>query len=389
MSGLSTPLTTEWSLLRAACSDLPIEDKARRIRERLHPQIQWSALQSLADHHGVLPILAQALLSVEGQVPTEAFTSIRQSYQLNLHKALFLSREFVRIVGCLSQAGIEFLPYKGLALAETVYGDIGLRQSGDIDLLIHAADLRRVREAVAAIGYISHQALSPNEEEAYLRSGYECAFDGEAGRNLLEVQWGLQPRFYAVDLDVDELFRHAGTVTVAGVEIKALSPEHLFVVLALHAAKHVWGKLIWLCDLARVSQIATLDWKRIGDQARELGIVRILRVTLLLVEKLLEGSAPACARENLPDDLPAQSLAEEVQNCILSGKAFDIEAAAYFSLMLRLRERRTDRMRFLSRLVFTPGPGEWSVARFPRALFPLYRVVRIARLGARIVGGRI
>ena len=51
----------------------------------------------------------------------------------------------------------------------------------------------------------------------------------------------------------------------------------------------------------------------------------------------------------------------------------------------RLRERRRDRMRFLARLTFTPGPGEWETVHLPKSLFPLYRIVRLARLAARCV----
>jgi hypothetical protein len=54
-------------------------------------------------------------------------------------------------------------------------------------------------------------------------------------------------------------------------------------------------------------------------------------------------------------------------------------------LMLRLRERRADRLRFLSRLAFTPGPGEWKAVRLPVAFFPLYRLVRVGRLAARLM----
>lgn len=389
MPGHSSPHETEWSLLLAACCDLPAETKAGRIRDLLASHIEWSALHSLAENHGMMPLLAQALLSVEHEIPAEAIKSLKQGYQANLHKALFLSREFVSIVECLSQAGIEFLPYKGLALAEGVYGDIALRQTGDIDLLIHAADLKRVREAVAHLGYMPHHKLSAHEEEFYLRSGYECAFDGPAGKNLLEVQWAIQPRFYAVDLGMEDLFHRAIKATVAGVDVKTLSPEDSFVVLALHAAKHAWGKLIWIRDLSRVSRAPTLDWKSIANRARVLGIVRILWVTLLLAEKLFNSPVPASAREDLPEDAAAETLAEEIKSYVESERIFDVESSTYFKLMIRLRERKSDRIRFLSRLAFTPGPGEWAVARFPKALFPLYRLIRITRLGSRIVSGRI
>jgi hypothetical protein len=389
MSGHSAPVETEWALLLAACSDNPAKEKTDRIRRVLHSPIQWSKVLDLADRHGVQPILTQAVGTVEDQVPAEALTALKQGYQANLRKALLLSREFVSLVDQLSQAGLEFIPYKGLALAETLYGDIALRQSGDIDLLVHATDLPRMRKAVAELGYRPHQLFSAAEEEAYLGSGYESAFDGPAGKNLLEVQWAIQPRFYAVNLEMEGLFRRAVKATVVGVEVKTLSIEDLFVVLALHAAKHVWGKLIWLCDLARIAGIPALCWKRIGEQARQLGIVRILWATLLLAQKLLNTPVPAAAQENLPKDFAAASLAHEIEGYIASDRTFDVESRAYFNLMLRLRERRLDRMRFLSRLAFTPGPSEWAITRLPKPLFPLYQVLRITRLGARLVSGRI
>ena len=165
MPGPSAPLQTEWSLLRAACAELPAEEKTARIRRLLDSQVHWNALLSLAEHHGVAPLFAQSLLSFADRIPAEALITLKQGYQANLHKALRLSSEFVRIADRLSQAGIEFIPYKGLALAETVYGDIALRQSGDIDLLIHATDLKRVREAVKELGYTPHVRLSEDEEE--------------------------------------------------------------------------------------------------------------------------------------------------------------------------------------------------------------------------------
>jgi len=389
MSGHGALVETEWELLLAACSDNPAKDKSDRIRRLLHSPLRWTTLHGLADHHGVLPILSQTAGGLGDQVSAEARIALKQSYQANLRKALLLAREFVSIVDRLSQAGLAFIPYKGLALAEMVYGDIALRQTGDIDLLIHATDLQRVRKVVAELGYRPHQMFSADEEEAYLRSGYECAFDGPAGKNLLEVQWAIQPRFYAVDLEMEGLFRRAIKTTVVGVEVKTLCVEDLFVVLALHAAKHVWGKLIWLCDLARIAGMTALNWKRIGQQARELGIVRILWVTLRLAEKLLDTPIPAAAQENLPADFVAESLAQEIESYIASDRAFDVESRAYFRLMLRLRERREDRMRFMRRLVLTPGPSEWAVTRLPKMLFPFYRLVRITRLGVRMVSGRI
>jgi hypothetical protein len=183
------------------------------------------------------------------------------------------------------------------------------------------------------------------------------------------------------------MFQRAVTSTVAGHALKGPSADDLFIVLALHAAKHVWGRLIWLCDLARISRLSSLDWNRIGTQAKELGIARILRITLLLNRDLLSVEIPPPADAAIPPDAVAGALANEIQKHITSARTYDIESLSYFRLMLRLRENRADRLRFLSRLIFTPGPNEWSTVRLPQPLFPLYRVIRLGRLASRLVRG--
>jgi hypothetical protein len=352
-------------------------------------------LFELADRHGVRPLLYQSFLQLEESapsavpgpaVPENEMQRLKQAYYINVQKTLLLSRELLRIVEKLSVLGIEVMPYKGLALAEMLYQDITLRQSGDIDLLIRPQDLPRIRSAVAEFGYVPHAPLSAQEEQRYLKSGYECAFDSPAGRNLLEVQWAIQPHFYAIDFDMPAIFRRAITITVADHPLKTPSAADLLLILSAHAAKHVWDKLAWLCDIARLMSLPDLDWKWIDSEARRLGIVRILWVTMLAANCLLDAPIPAPAQSALPPDSTAHDLANEIAGYIVSEKEYDVESPAYFRLMLRLREQQKDRLRFLQRLIFTPGPSEWQAVRLPRPLFPLYRLVRLSRLAARLVG---
>ena len=384
VAGTRLASNNEWSLLLAGCADDIQPQQTERLRA-LCGSVRWKIVFDLADRHGVQPLLHQALSRIEDAVPAAEMRVLKQLYQTNLHKALFLSRELIRILDHLGESGIEVIPYKGVALAESVYGDMALRKAGDIDLLIHAYDLARVREAVASLGYKPQTAFSPAQERAYMKTGYECAFDGAAGRNLLEVQWAIQPRFYAVDFDLEGVFQRARAASVAGHLMKTPSPEDLFIILALHAAKHVWGRLIWLCDLARIMRMDSLNWAWIGAQAKELGIARILRVTLLLANNLLNVAVPGAAEANLPADSESAALAAQLEGYITHDRAYDVESFSYFRLMLRLRENPADRIRFLRRLIFTPGPGEWKAVRLPPALFPLYWAVRLFRLAGRIV----
>ncbi|HLZ43793.1 MAG TPA: nucleotidyltransferase family protein [Candidatus Sulfotelmatobacter sp.] len=382
MAHTTTALETEWSLLRAACSEII---RPLALASQQQASIRWKSVFDLGEYHGVLPILYRRLSSVEGLLSTDEMATLKQRYEANLHKAMLLSLELIRIYDRLSESGIEVLPYKGLALAEAVYGDIALRRAGDIDLLIHPADFPKIREALHEFGYTAHAEIPAARESAYLKSGYECAFDGRRGPNLLEVQWALQPRFYAVDFDMGGLFRRAVTISVAGRAMQTPSMEDLFIILSLHAAKHVWGRLIWLCDLARIMNLPTLNWTLIADQATHLGIVRIVRVGMLLANRILAAPIPSAAETKLPQDAAAEALADDIQPHVTAESLFDVESLDYFRFMLRLRERNSDRLRFLSRLIFTPGPGEWEAVRLPATLSPIYRLVRLSRLTARML----
>jgi len=126
-----------------------------------------------------------------------------------------------------------------------------------------------------------------------------------------------------------------------------------------------------------------LDWECIGAQARNLGITRIVSVTTLAANRLLDVAIPVQA--GFLRDSATSALVEEIQSRITSNVPYNVESLSYFRLMIRLRERPADRLRFLGRLIVTPGPSEWQAVQLPRPLFPLYRLVRLSRLAARAV----
>jgi hypothetical protein len=373
----------EWNLLLAAISPDLRESDLNRIRFLLEKPVDWDAVLRLADQHGTSSLLYHDLAPLQNAIPPSALASLRRSYERNIHKSLFLARELIRILDCLDALGIEVIPYKGVVLSEAYYGDIAMRQSGDMDLFVRKQDVIRIKSAIRKLSYTPRLPIPEDAEADYIAAGYEWTFDSPAGKNLLELQWALQPRFYAVDFEMDGLFERAVDVTVAGRRMKTPSPEDLLLVLSIHAAKHVWGRLIWLCDIARIMKRENLNWDWVQSQAHRLGVERILHVTLLLANRLLATEIPTPIKDAVMADRTVLPFVEQIAESVAAGVSYEEEKLSYFRLMMRLRERRMDRVRFLSRLTFTPGPGEWEAVRLPKILFPLYRVVRLVRLAAR------
>jgi hypothetical protein len=155
-------------------------------------------------------------------------------------------------------------------------------------------------------------------------------------------------------------------------------------VLCVHAAKHVWVQLSWLCDIAQLVRTRQLDWNAIHDEARRLGIERIVSLNLLLAQKLL-GSPLHSSRQTWAFQKdPSTAVLDEILRIIERSAPYDTESLSYFRLMMRLRERWQDRGRLLWRLTVTPSVSEWSAVQLPQPLQPLYRLLRLSRLAKRL-----
>src|SRR5579863_5748645 len=279
--------SSEFDLLLACCADPCGDEQGERIRNILSRPLDWERMLRLVDHHRVVPHVYSELSALSHLVPVQHLKALRLRYQDNARKTLWFTGELVRIVGHLESVGIKTLPYKGPALAHTLYREVTQRQFGDLDILILPADVLKAKAALLDLGYKPTIELAPRIETAYVETGYEYSFSAAHGSNLLEVQWRILPRFYSIDFDVAHFLVRADEIAVGGRRMRTLRAEDLLLVLCVHAAKHVWVQLSWLCDIAQVVKTRQLDWNAIQNEARRFGIERIVSLNLLLAQKLL------------------------------------------------------------------------------------------------------
>jgi hypothetical protein len=378
-----TAASPEWNLLLTACT------ARSRCALEVSPSLEsidWSAIDqqkliSLSVHHGVIPQLYGFLSEEFGEIIPE---QLRIAHAENVRRSMWFAAEMSRVIGHVRARGIRTLAYKGPLLADILYGDVAARQYNDLDFLVLSQDVPSARTELQHLGYRTTTKLSKRQEQEYLRSGYEYSFDSPAGANLLELHWQIQPRFYAVNIATEDLFNRAISVPFNGcATVETISPEDLLIVLCVHAAKHAFMRLSMLCDIARLAQSQNLDWTIIRERTSHFGLGRIMSVTFELARRLLQFPVPAVIEINGS----ARSLADQISLLIENYPEveFDPTSPAYFQLMLRLRERRSDQAKFLWRLFSTPSIGEWDAVSLPDSLFPLYRVVRAGRLAHRLV----
>jgi hypothetical protein len=342
---------------------------------------EWKAFLALVDQHRLLPQVCAAVQS--NRLPVTVQQKLRSRSMDHLRSSLWFTSEMLRVLAHLEDRGISSIPYKGPGLAQVLYGDATQRQFGDLDFLVRDSDVFRARAALKELGYECEQKFSSRQERAYLSSHYELTFSSPQTHNLIELQWRPVPRFYAMDFDVAGFFERAQTVEIGGVPVRTLSPEDLLLMLCVHAAKHAWNQLSLLADIAALLKRNEIAWDKCEAVMRQLRIRRIVMVNLQLAHQLFQVELPTPMAAYL--DEVSRNIAEARAQSLVNDDTLDPVSPSYFRLMLSLREDWRDRARFLWRLCFTSGTGEWSEVTLPPAMFLLYPVVRLLRLTRRLL----
>jgi hypothetical protein len=364
----------EFELLLACCGKKVGESD---LSATLQSPLNWERVLQLANHHRVLPALF-AFLQGRRDVPAGIQSVLRRQFQTYARQVLRLSAELTGILRKFESCGIEVLPHKGPALADNLFADPAMRQFGDLDFLIRATDVPRARIALQELGYRPNLQLSGRQKKAYLCAGYEYVFGSAAGKNLVEMQWQILPRFYSVAFDMDSLFSRAAVTEFEGERVRVLGKDDLMLVLCVHAAKHEWEQIGMIRDIATLASF-DLDWDWIEQEARRLGILRILLISVWLARNLLGCELPQDFFSG-PEMLICERLGRAFELKLTRSLETDPESLRYFRTMLKIRERWQDRARFAWRLAVTPNVGEWKTLAIPDPLFPLYRGVRAIRL---------
>ena len=366
--------------------------RTERVRRLAQGGLDWDYLLAMADRHSIIPLLYHHVNSIcPDAVPGQAFSRLRDLDQENTRQSLLLTGELLKLLDVLAAHGIPAVPFKGPTLALGAYGDVALRQFGDLDVLVHKQDVLKVKELLVREGLKPTPELNGAQEAALLR--FDCAYNFGNDKNVLfDVHWNFAARYLSLELGLDGLWKRLETITIAGKQLLTLSAEDLLLVLCLHGFTHLWERLGWICDVAGlIDQRDDFDWHLLLDNATRQGSRRILSLGLILASDLLEAPIPPDVLRAVQADAAVKTLAERVQQQLF---ARDVAAPGILNgalLQLGMRERTRDKLTSCFRLAATPRVYDWMPVPLPGWLFFLYYFLRPLRLtgkyGAKLLRG--
>lgn len=365
-------------LLRG-CARLWLEPGAqRRLVELLAEGPDWAWLLDLAEFHGLIPLLARHL----GEpVPRAVRVDLWAREEANRRRNRAMAAELLRLLALLEAAGVPAIPFKGPALAVAVYGDLGLRQFDDLDLLLRPGHVEPALAVLEGQGYALDLPLPTAARAALLQSmaGYHLELSHPGTGQKVELHWKTDAEFPVEALDDPAWWAGLPTVDLDGSPVRGLAAPDLLLILCLHGSKHHWGSLGWLVDVAELlRQQPALDWDGIVVRARRLGAWRRFALGLHLAADLLDAPLPAAVADAAAQAPAVQAMAAEMRAALETGQELGTFRRLRFDL--RLYDRPTQRLRFLLRTLLQPSPADRLRFPLPRPLAFLHPPLRLIRL---------
>ncbi|OFW61192.1 MAG: hypothetical protein A2133_10820 [Actinobacteria bacterium RBG_16_64_13] len=340
-----------------------------------------------AIEHGMLGHLHSVVAAAGGALADPApVARLAELQRLAAQRSLRQTARLLRLLGQLSAAGVQAMPYKGPAWAERFYGDVTLRSWADLDVLVPYERLQHARGVLLADGFVDGSPFNARLSGRRHRGWGEVAFSAIDQGIHVELHWEVTVGFSARSLRPESLFARAGHLSLLGQEVPTPSGTDCLLMTCLNGARDRWNDIEEMLGLAvQIRSTPETSWHETLDTARRAGCLRRTTISVAHVCRVLDLSVPQAVAGAIAHDAVARALFRSL-------KPEGLGPAPSTSHRRQLRTifwRSATEDSVVAGLgqgavrLFRPSPEDWAWIALPRHAEWLYYVFRPARLAVK------
>jgi len=376
--------------LLIACARTSIDSSIdKRIRHLLAQELDWAYTIRKAHQNGVMPLLCWNILNnYRNLVPQNVLDRFKEFFDFHARHNLYQTGSLIKIMRLFKAHGISALPFKGPTLAAFAYGNLSLRQFGDLDILVNKRDLLKTVELLVKHDY--KLACAPTWLQRLptpMSRKKDYGLISNDGQVKIELHWRLSGVHFNLPLVTDRLWENLETVVIAGTPICSLPPNDLLLYLCVHGSRHGWERLEWISDIAELIQRhSDFDWEQLVEQSQRLGCERVVELGLFLASELLGAQVPPVIRRKIHSDPMLKLIAAQVRRWLFREAEDEISVSSWYRYHLWVKERARDRFRLHTHYYFRylqialkPNYKDRELLLLPSPLYYLVRPLRLVR----------
>jgi len=359
------------------CARTKIDDNSReKILSLVNNKLNWDHIVQMASIHRLIPLLYVNLNSIcPEKIPSDVLSNLKYIFHKTAKKNLLITGELLKLIKLLEINEIKALTYKGPLLAFSLYGNISYRQFGDIDIIINKSDAIKVKKIMNMNGY---ELVSPIKisDSYYMKLISEMQFINRNTGVLIEIKWKFEGDFISLPPDHNILLDNLNYLNINGNNILNLDPSNQLLILCIHAAKHGWLRLSWICDISELISNENIDWNLILKNAENLGVKRILLINLYLIYDLFNIKIPEKVLTLFEYDKLVKKCSMDVKTRIFQERKKSLNLLDYFFLSLKIRENWLNGLIDCFNGLTTPTYADFSDISLPENLLFIYKIIR-------------
>lgn len=281
--------------LRYMLSILALEDDSINggAGEEWPKDMNWKQFLHFTDHHRIYPLIYTKLKNRDEQrIPEHAIQELRARYIKNTYKMLYLSSELDKIVKRFDSRNIRSLMLKGPMLAEALYGELSLRTSKDLDILLSIEDIEKAEDILKSLGFTITSHSFPRILNDWKWKSHHISYIHADSGIQIELHWRLNPET-GMEPSFEELWarRAVSTLTSDRYPIHYLGAEDMFLYLISHGARHGWFRLRWLTDIDQMLRKG-IHCQKLFDLLAAYNCRHLIGQALVLSSRLLKSPVP-------------------------------------------------------------------------------------------------
>jgi hypothetical protein len=335
-------------------------------------KLDWDYLLDLTSRHRLIPLLYHNLSSICPElVPEDILSELKEYFDANVRKNLMMTGELIKIISLLESEGITAVPYKGPVLASIAYGNIGLREFNDLDILISQSDALNVKKTMLSNGYELYHPINI-KDSFYMQLEPEYQFINKSNMIIIEIKWKFEGNFFSF---LDSLSSKLTNFDLNGFKVQTFSLVNYLLILCIHCAKHDWNSLSWICDISEVIQHENIDLLETLKKAEELGLKRVLLINISLARDFFGLELPNEILCHLNSDHNIKKISIQIKKRLF-GQNKQLNLFDKFFLDLNKRENKIDSIRDCINGLTRPTYIDFKEVSIPEFLFPLYYLIR-------------
>ena len=356
--------------------------KITELLKHIEETDDWEALLNMAYHHALIPQLYTIFSRHRNLIPHNCLTQTEALNEEIIFENIKLGAELIQLTRILEKNALPYISIKGPALAQELYQDVTKRQISDLDILVSEHDLLAIANILLERGFQSSLPLSLLSNSGFIALDNDFTFLHHTKKIMVELHWKLFPVRHKMPLEFETLHQNARAVILQKHPVTILSPEDNLLYLSLHATKHLFEQLKWLCDIDRLVRNSTaLDLERVLETADKIEVSDALLLALLMSKELYHTPLPDQITERRSPHI------EKLLHTVLHYFGEDFTTLAEpqkkkirYLFLQQLNHTKQNRLLALFLATFKPSSVDYIYYQLPEKLNFLYPLLRGPRL---------